>query len=76
MAGNTLEQMRARYEELKPRYVADDPTLDPTEIEQLAVELNEFHQLTNDRAEERMGKQYPRGTLNHVDPTIFQDFNP
>lgn len=73
MADLSLEQMRVRYNELKPRYVADDPTLDPAEVEQLAVELGEFHQLTNERAEERMGKMYPRGTVNHPDPSIFHD---
>jgi hypothetical protein len=71
----TEEQMRERYALLRPRYLADgfDVAQDRAEVEQLAVELNDYHQLMADRAESRTLAMYARNTLGVVDPSIYGD---
>lgn len=73
MSGNNLDTLRERFNSLRALYVAEDPSVDNSEVEQLAVELEEYHQLQADRAEARIAKQYARGTLAFTDPTIFHD---
>lgn len=71
---NNMDEKRKHYDSLRPRYVLGDPTIDKSEVEQLAIEFHDFQTLLSDRALEVTCDQYTRGTLNSPDPSIFHDY--